>query len=59
VEGGTYPFAVSGEGRVEIDQVELSMILEGIEWRSARKSSRFSSRFDITTRDEHVAHPSP
>lgn len=52
LEKGTFPFAVSGEGRVEIEQGQLAMILEGIEWREARKHSQFSSRFVITRRDD-------
>jgi len=51
LENGRFPFAVSGEGRIEIDRSELSMILEGIEWKKAKKSSRFSSKFAITSRD--------
>ena len=52
LEQGTFPFDVSGEGaRVEIERARLAMILEGIEWRDARKSSRFTSRFDIHKRD--------
>jgi transposase len=50
LEKGTFPFAVSGGGRIEIEQGELTMILEGIEWKKAKKSSRFSSAFAITTR---------
>ncbi len=59
LETGTFPFAVSGEGRIEIEQAQLGMILEGIEWRSAKKSSRFSSVFAITARDGSVAQSSP
>ena len=58
LEIGTFPFAVSGEGRIEIEQGQLSMILEGIEWKKARKSSRFSSKFVITSRDGTVARTS-
>ena len=58
LEKGRFPFAVSGQGRIEIDQAELSMILEGIEWRKAKKSSRFSSKFAITSRDAAVARTS-
>ena len=52
LEKGTFPFAVSGAGRVEIEQGDLVMILEGIEWKNAQRASRFSSRFAITRRDE-------
>lgn len=51
LEKGTFPFEVSGEGRVEIEQGQLSMILEGIEWKKARKHSQFASTFVITGRD--------
>lgn len=50
LEKGTFPFAVSGEGRLEIEQGQLAMILEGIEWKSARTSSRFTPTFAITRR---------
>lgn len=55
LEKGTFPFAVSGVGRVEIERGELAMILEGIEWKKAKKSSRFSSTFAITTRNGNHA----
>ena len=48
LEKGTFPFAVSGEGRLEIERGQLAMILEGIEWKKAKKSSQFSSTFAIT-----------
>lgn len=52
LEQGTFPIAVSSEGaRVEIERAQLAMLLEGLEWRSARKFSRYTSRFDITKRD--------
>jgi transposase len=53
LEKGTFPFLVSGKGRVEIAQAELAMILEGIEWKSAKKFSRFSSTYVISRRDGH------
>jgi transposase len=59
LEEGTFPFAVSGEGRIEIERAQLAMILEGIEWKNAKKSSRFSSSFAITSRDGCVARTSP
>ena len=55
LEKGTFPFAVSGEGRVEIERGELTMILEGIEWKKAKKYSQFASRFDIKHRNDDVA----
>ena len=51
LERGTFPFAVSGAGRVEIEQGQLAMILEGIEWKQAKKSARFSSTLVIMGRD--------
>ena len=52
LEKGTFPFDASGEGkRVEIERARLAMILEGIEWRSARKSLRYASTVDIHKRD--------
>ena len=52
LEQGTFPFAVSGEGaRVEIERAQLAMLLEGLEWKNARKSSHFTTRFDIQKRD--------
>jgi transposase len=52
LEQGTFPFAVSGEGaRVEIERAQLSMLLEGLEWKSAKKSSHYASRFAISKRD--------
>jgi transposase len=59
LEQGTFPFAVTGAGRIEIEQGELAMILEGIEWNKARKSSRFSSTFAITTRNGTDESTSP
>jgi transposase len=59
LEKGTFPFAVSGEGRVQIERGELAMILEGIEWKKAKKSSRFSSTFAITSRDGTHRSTSP
>ena len=59
LEKGTFPFAVSGEGRIEIEQGQLAMILEGIEWKNARKSSRFLSTFVITSRNGTDVRTSP
>jgi len=59
LEQGTFPFAVTGAGRIEIEQGELAMILEGIEWNRARKSSRFSSTFAITNRNGTDESTSP
>jgi transposase len=52
LEQGTFPIAVRGEGlRVEITRAQLAMLLEGLEWKHAKKSSHFTSRFDIQGRD--------
>ena len=52
LEQGTFPFGVPGEGaRVEITRAQLAMLLEGLEWKSARKSSHHTSTFDIRKRD--------
>ena len=59
LEKGTFPFAVSGEGRIEIEQSHLAMILEGIEWKKAKKSLQFSSRIAITHRDGADTRTSP
>ena len=59
LEKGTFPFAVSGEGRLEIERGHLAMILEGIEWKNARKSLQFSSIIGITRRDGTDASTSP
>jgi transposase len=59
LEAGTFPFAVSGEGRIEIDRGHLAMILEGIEWKSAKRSSRFTMKFDIRRRNGSDAGTSP
>ena len=59
LEKGTFPFAVSGAGRVEIEQGQLAMILEGIEWKQAKKSARFSSTLGIMGRDGADTGSSP
>ena len=52
LEQGTFPFAVPEEGaRVEITRAQLAMLLEGLEWKSARKSSHHTSTVDIVKRD--------
>lgn len=51
LEQGTFPFAVSGEGRIEIDRGQLAMILDGIEWKSAKRSSHYALRCDIKPRN--------
>ena len=52
LEQGTFPFDVRGDGgRVEIDRAQLSMLLEGLEWKSAKKSSHFRRRVAIQGRD--------
>ena len=52
LEQGTFPFDLRGEEtRVEITRAQLAMILEGLEWRGARKSLHFTNRVDIQGRD--------
>ena len=52
LEKGTFPFDVKEDGvRVEIERAQLSMLLEGMDWKSAKKSSRFASAFAIRSRD--------
>lgn len=51
LEEGTFPFAVSGEGRIEIDRGRLAMILEGIEWKNAKSSFHYTMKFDIRRRN--------
>jgi transposase len=52
LEKGTFPFDVRGDGaRVEITRAQLAMMLEGLEWKSARKSSRYTSTVDIQHRN--------
>lgn len=59
LERGRFPFDVRGEGaRVEIERAQLSMMLEGIDWRSAKRASRFTSTFAIQARDGSRARSS-
>lgn len=52
LEKGTFPFGVRGDGaRVEIDRAQLGMLLDGIEWKSARKSLHFASAVRIQDRN--------
>jgi transposase len=56
LERGTFPFDVDGDGaRVEIERAQLTMLLEGIEWKQARKSARFASSCDIRIPDGRTA----
>jgi transposase len=53
LERGRFPFDIRGEGaRVEISRAELSMILEGIDARSARFASHFSTSVAIRSRGD-------
>ena len=57
LERGTFPFEVrDGGARVEISRAELSMILEGIDARSAKISSHFTTRIGIKSRVAHGDH---
>ena len=52
LEQGTFPFDLRGdEPRVEITRAQLAMILDGLEWRSARKALHYTNRVDIQKRD--------
>lgn len=52
LERGTFPFTVAGDGdRVEIERAQLTMLLDGIEWNHAKRSTRFATSCDIKTRD--------
>lgn len=60
LEQGTFPFEVKGDsGRVEIERAQLSMILEGMDWKDAKKSSHFTRAFAITARDGTRLRSSP
>ena len=51
LERGSFPFDVRGDSaRVEISRAQLSMILEGIDGRSAKFASHFSARVAIRSR---------
>ena len=51
LEKGTFPFAVSGRGRVEIERGQLAMLLEGIEWDKAKKYLYYETHHAISRRD--------
>jgi len=52
LERGTFPFEARGDGaRVEIDRAQLAMLLDGIEWKSAKRSSRYAPVFVIRGSD--------
>lgn len=52
LEKGTFPFEAPGEGvRIEIERAQLTMLLEGLEWKNARRSARFTATCDIRMRD--------
>ena len=58
LEKGTFPFEFHRDGeRVEIERAQLSMLLEGIEWKNVKRSSRFAVEHGITTRDGPAAQP--
>lgn len=53
LEQGHFPWDGVGEGaRLEIERAQLTMLLEGLEWKNAKKSSRFAATYDIRMRDE-------
>lgn len=52
LEKGRFPFEVQGDGAcVEIERAQLSMILEGLDWKNVKKASHFTGAFAITARD--------
>jgi len=52
LEKEPFSFELRGDGaRVEIERAQLAMLLEGIEWKSARQSSRFASTLAIQRSD--------
>ena len=51
LEKGTFPFAVSGTGRVEIERGQLAMLLEGIEWDKATKYLHYERDYAIRSRN--------
>jgi transposase len=56
LERGTFPFDVDGDGaRVEIERAQLTMLLDGIEWKRAKKSAHFASSCDIRIPDGRTA----
>lgn len=59
LEEGTFPFAVSGEGRIEIEQGHLAMLLEGIEWKNAKRSSHYTMNYDISLHNGAKARAFP
>ena len=58
LEEGTFPFARSADGaRFEIDRAQFSMLLEGMEWRQAKSTSRFRKSVAVTERDGSRQRP--
>jgi transposase len=52
LERGRFPFDLADDAtHVEIDRARLSMLLDGIEWKNAKRSSRFTSHVGINARD--------
>jgi transposase len=57
LERGTFPFDVRGRSaRVEISRVQLAMLLEGIDGRSAKPSSHYAPTVDMMQRVTHGSH---
>ena len=60
LERGTFPFDVRGEGaRVEITRAQLTMILEGIDGRSAKIACHFATPLAIRSRGVAGSHIEP
>lgn len=52
LEKGTFPFGGACDGaRVEIERAQLTMLLEGLDWKNVMRSRRFASTCDIRLRD--------
>lgn len=52
LEKGVFPFTFARDGeKVEIERAQLAMLLEGIEWKNVKRSSRFTRQHGITLRD--------
>ena len=52
LEKGTFPFGRQEGERVEIERAQLAMLLEGLEWKNAKKASHYTKRFDIMKHDD-------
>lgn len=59
LEAGTFPAALSGRTeRVEISRAQLTMLLDGLEWKSAKPSQRYRCSVRIRGKGEGNADQS-